>query len=77
MKILLSQLAYKANRAQKSRDDMPEAEKEERYRSLKTELMQHQRKHPHLKRVPTFGANENELIRFDDTLGMYNNTNTR
>lgn len=77
MKNLLSQLAYKANRAQKSRDDMPEAEKEERYRLLKNELMQHQRKHPHLKRVPTFGANEHELIRFDDTLDMYNSTNTR
>lgn len=78
MKILLSQLAFKANRAQKSRDNMPEAEKEERYRMLREELIQHTRKHPHLKRVPTFGINEDEdLLQFEDPMDSFNGTTKR
>lgn len=67
MKKLLIDLAYKANRAQKSKDNIPEEEKLERYRQLKKELMEHkQQEHVHKKRVPTFGGNEEELVKFED-----------
>lgn len=69
MKELLSMLSFKANRAQKSKDNMPEAEKQERYENLKRELTEYQKQqHPHKKRVPTFGSHEEDLIRFDENI---------
>lgn len=66
MKELLSMLSFKANRAQKSKGNMPEAEKQERYENLKRELTEYQKQHR--KRIPTFGSYEEELIKFEDKL---------
>lgn len=49
MKELLSVLSFKANRAQKSRTNMPEEEKKQRFESLKKELIEYQKD---LKRPP-------------------------
>lgn len=68
MRDLLSVLSYKAAKAQKSRDNIPEQERQQRFEQLKAELVRMQHDHPHVKRVPTFGANEDALIKFEDSL---------
>lgn len=77
MRDLLSVLAYKANRAQKSRDNMPELERQERSRQLRAELLRLQQNaggHPHVKRVPAFGANESDRIQFEENMEELNAT---
>lgn len=77
MRDLLSVLAYKANRAQKSRDNIPEPERQERFRQLKAELLRLQQNaggHPHVRRVPAFGADGSEHIRFEESLEEFNAT---
>lgn len=72
MRDLLSVLSYKAakaaNAGQKSRGTISEQERQQRFEQLKAELVRMQNDHPHVKRVPTFGANEDALIRFEDGL---------
>lgn len=73
MKELLTALSFKANLAQRSKDQITEAEKKERYQKLKNELLELQKTnkqhHKHMKRIPTFGGSEDEeLIHFEDTI---------
>lgn len=60
MKELLSVLSFKANRAQKSRTNMPEEEKKQRFDALKKELIEYQKD---LKRAPPsfLGSNEDDF----------------
>lgn len=60
MKELLSVLSFKANRAQKSRTNMSEEEKKQRFESLKKELIEYQKD---LKRAPAsfLGSSEDDF----------------
>lgn len=60
MSELLSVLAYKADRANdKVKSKIPDVERNERFKILKSQLIQNKKIHLHKKRVLNIGKNQN------------------